>query len=808
MKKGILVSLIFASLFYFCFTVQAGQVTIFRDNYGIPHIFGNTVEEVFYGYGYALAQDRLFQMEILRRSYYGRTAEIYGSKMKQFDIAMRTNNLTKSEINTQMETHLKAEHKKALSAMAKGMNKYIDEALKDRPNLLPREFHQHDFVPEKWTPTDISAVFLSIMGIFMDVSNEHRNLDVLKYFIKLHGPQKGKEIFSDWSWINDPGAYTTVPNETTAFSYSPSLANHPDAWIEKLVEENTYTASAREDMFGELSSGGFSYCVVIDSKKSAGGYPILMGGPQFMWQSPSALYEVGLHGGGLDVVGSTLVGYPAVMFGHTKRTAFSSTAGLNNIVDHYEEKLNPSNKYQYWYKGAWREMEKKDELIKIKGEKDEIVTLCKTVHGPVFAWGEGVAYSKKLSCREDYLLGMASFYEVMKAKSVQEFRKAAEISSMTVNQYYADSDGNIAYFHQGKNPVRPPGLDVRIPSPGTGEFEWLGFIPRSNNPFVKNPQQGFIINWNNKPASNRSNGDISSGFGSAAAWGEENRVQWIEYLVKKKDKISIEDMKEIIREISDGHIWAFSFKKYLIDAIDKEGGDALDLKEAKRLLVEWDDHWRDNDNNGFYDFPGLIIFQTWWEKVLKNTFQDEFGEYYKYVDDGSVPFAWDKRKRYSGHPLFLRALKGDKAALPLSKDYFEPKGRDKVLVESLMEAIKDLKTHFQGAKMDEWGNKTIKVEVAIPQTTLLRAPSSLGPALKMPMMERGTENHIVELRKEGAKGINATPNGASGFVKADGSVNKHYDDQLKLFNRWEYKPTLFDRKDIEKVAESKKVLNF
>jgi len=388
-------------------------------------------------------------MEILRRSYYGRTAEIYGSKMAKFDIAMRTNNLTKSEINAQMETHLKAEHRKALSAMAKGMNRAIDEALKERQGRLPKEFHQYDVVPEKWTATDISAVFLSIMGIFMDVSNEHRNLDVLKSFIKLHGPQKGKEIFADWAWVHDPGAYTTVPNQITAFTTSSTHGDPFENWMEKAAEENSLIAAAREEMLGDLTSGGFSYCVVVDAKRSATGHPILMGGPQFDWQSPSALYEVGLHGGGLDVVGSTLVGYPAVMFGHTRKTAFSSTAGLNNIVDHYEERLNPGNKHQYWYKGAWREMEKTVEVIKVKGEKDEIATVYRTVHGPVFAWGEGVAYTKRLSCREDYLLGMASFYEVMKAKSVDEFRKAAEISSMTVNQYYADSDGNIAYFHQG-----------------------------------------------------------------------------------------------------------------------------------------------------------------------------------------------------------------------------------------------------------------------------------------------------------------------------------------------------------------------
>ena len=807
MKKTALFILVCLFGVSFCLTAEAKQVTILRDNYGIPHIYASTLEEVFFGYGYALAQDRLFQLEVSRRSYYGRTAEIYGSKMLKFDIAMRTGNLTKDEINVQMEKHLKAEHRIALSAMAEGINRCVDEALKDKENLLPKEFHQFDFVPEAWSATDISAVFLAIMGIFMDVSNEHRNLAVLNSFIKLHGPEKAKAFFSDWSWINDPAAYTTIPNERAAVRIPVQTANLK-VWIDRLAGEQAVLSRAREALFGEIGLGGFSYCVVLSSKKSATGHPILMGGPQFDWQSPSALYEVGLHGGGLNVVGSTLVGYPAVMFGMTESTSFSSTAGLNNIVDHYEEKLNPGNKNQYWYKGAWKDMEKRDEVFKVKGEKDETVLLYKTVHGPVFAWGEGVAFSKRLSCRDDYLLGMVSFYEIMKAKSSKEFREAAEIGTMTVNQYYADSTGDIAYFHQGKNPIRPAGVDVRVPTPGTGEFEWLGFIPRSNNPFLKNPAQGFIINWNNKPATNWPNGDISSGFGSAAAWGEENRAQWIDYLVKGKDKLSVEDLKQVIREISDGNIWAFSFKKYLLNAVEKVGGDDPQLKQAKDLLAAWDDHWRDQDNNGFYDAPGLVIFQAWWEKVLKNTFEDEFGEYYKALDGGYGPFSWDKRKRYTGHPLFMRALKGDEAALPLSKDYFEPKGRDRVLVDSLQEAIKDLDTHFQGAGMSEWGNKTIKTDTNIPQTTLLRAPSSVGPVLNMPIMERGTENHIVELAKEGARGVNVTPLGASGFVKADGSVGKHYDDQLKLFNRWEYKPMLFERAEIEKVAESKVTLEF
>ncbi|MBW2000206.1 MAG: penicillin acylase family protein [Deltaproteobacteria bacterium] len=794
-----------------CFPLvsQAKKVTIIRDNYGIPHIYGHSLDEVFYGYGYALAQDRLFQLEILRRSYYGRIAEIYGEKFVKFDTAMRTNNLTREEINRQMYTLLEPDHIVAIKAMAEGINRYIEEAMKNRQRLLPREFIQHGFTPTRWTGTDISAVFLSVMGIFMDISREQKNLGVLKEFINLHGEQTGKEIFSDWAWVNDPGAYTTISGKgASLFSERNRASRNLAVYVTALTEESKQVSLFRQEVLGDIGSGGFSYCVVVDGEKSATGNPILMGGPQFGFQAPSALHEVGLHGGGLDVVGSTLVGYPFIMFGHTATTAFSSTAGLNNIVDHYEEKLNPANKYQYWYKGEWRDMEKREEIIKVKGGQDVKVTLYRTVHGPVFARGDQVAYSKRLSCREDYLLGLVSFFEVMRAKTVDEFRKAAQIGTLTINQFYADSSGNIAYFHQGKNPIRPAGVDPRLPTPGTGEYEWIGFVPRADNPFVANPAQGYIINWNNKPSPNWPNGDISSGFGSSAAWGEENRAQWIDHLLNRREKITVNDMKWVIRQINDGNLWAFSFKKYLIDAIDRVGGENPELAEAKRLLLQWNNLWEDQDENGFYDSPGLVIFQAWWEKVIKNTFEDEFGKYYKSLISGYGPFSWNKRKRYSGHPLFMRALKGKDAALPLSRDYFAPKGRDRVLVDSLAQAINELKGHFKGLAMAEWGNRTIKVKVPIRPTTLLRIPSSAGPSLTMPFMERGTENHIVELAREGAMGINVTPLGASGFVDAEGKVGKHFSDQLNLFVNWQYKPMLFNRDEVEQVAESRTTLTF
>ena len=131
--------------------------------------------------------------------------------------------------------------------------------------------------------------------------------------------------------------------------------------------------------------------------------------------------------------------------------------------------------------------------------------------------------------------------------------------------------------------------------------------------------------------------------------------------------------------------------------------------------------------------------------------------------------------------------------------YGETRHRDLIL---------QLKKNFKDKKISKWGNSIIKVSERIPPTTLLRIPASVGPSLSMPIMERGTENHIVELTKQGAKGINVTPLGESGFVKANGTVNKHFDDQLKLFVNWQYKPMLFDKEEIEKVAESRKTIEF
>ncbi|MDH7500783.1 MAG: penicillin acylase family protein, partial [candidate division NC10 bacterium] len=162
-----LVFLILLAIVWVCPVAAAPpSAKIIRDNYGVPHIYSDTLEGLFFGYGYAAAQDRLYEMEMFRRTFWGRLSEVYGEKLLPFDQSNRRDNLNLREIKKQIED-LDPELQTVLHSFAAGINAYIQEALADRGNKLPKEFHQFGFDPEPWSSEDVAADFLSVMGFFM-----------------------------------------------------------------------------------------------------------------------------------------------------------------------------------------------------------------------------------------------------------------------------------------------------------------------------------------------------------------------------------------------------------------------------------------------------------------------------------------------------------------------------------------------------------------------------------------------------------------------------------------------------------------
>lgn len=816
MKKAMIFFLVVWAVL--CIAAPAGlaktsNATVYRDDFGVPHIFAPDLEGLYYGFGYTTAQDRMFQLDMLRRTYWGRVGEVHGPKFLEFDKAMRRDNLTRSQVKDQIRA-LDRDYQVILRAFADGINAVIEEAKGDPSGKLPAEFPKFGIEPEKWTDEDVAAVFLSVMGVFMDFSREMENRALLDFLVKRHGEKKGRAIFSDLVPGNDPGAPATIAGTAAKAPLGQKKAaiSFPSSKVAReFIQERDAVRTAFADL-GLLPSSevpATSYAFVVSPSRSATGNALLMGGPQFSFHLPSDLYEAGLHGPGINAVGSTLTGYPFIMFGQTDKTAYSSTAGVDNITDIFEEKLNPRNPRQYWFMGKWRPMEQRKEIFRIKGEDPKEATFFYTIHGPVVKMDEakGVAFSKQLSCKEDYLSGFVSFYELMKAQSPGEFKKAAALSSLSVNVYYADTAGNIAYYHKGKYPKRSKNATPLFPTPGSGDLEWQGFLPTDQNPNVINPQSGLIANWNNKPAKGWPNGDLGGVFGGAAGWGTDHRVSLLTESVKGKDKISVDDLKKMIQDVTFSHLWAQRFKGFLLEAATHFKVSDPRVPRALELLASWDDRWSDENNDGFYDHLGLSIFNAWWDIALKNTFEDELGEYWDAAEKSVAgPFNWERRKRYpGGHPLFLRALLGKKASLPLSHDYFNGR-RNEILVRSLIEAMDRAEKKFGSNDMSTW--RLPVTPMAYAPTTILGVPTTHEKTRPTFFMERGTENHIVELKKEGAEGVMVVPPGNNAFIKGDGTRGPNSEDQLDMFDGFQYKPLLLKEEIIKAKAKSRTDLTY
>ena len=594
---------------------EAPKAEIARDQYGVPHIYSDTLEGLFFGFGYATAQDRLFQIEMFRRTFWGRLSEVLGEKLLPFDQGNRRDNLSLAQIKRQIEG-LSPQVQTVMKSYAAGINAYIAEAVADPENKLPKEFKDLGFTPAPWSSEDVAADFLSVMGFFMDVSAELANASMMKFLVEKHGPQKGQIIFDDWCWGYDPESPTTIHRRFTlprgkAVQQRAGL-NNP---VMKTALKTAFlaeTALAREQAQGRffIKWTGYghpaSYAVTVAPPKSSTGHSEIMGGPQFGFELPSALYEVGLHGAGIDVVGSTLTGYPFVMFGHNRRAAFSSTAGIDNIEDIYAEKLNPDNPRQYWYQGAWRDMEVRSHTFHIKGKAEPVVKEdLYTVHGPVFFVdaAHNVAFSKRLSCKSRFMQGLSSFFDLMNAETVPEFYRAAQESDMSINYFFANTDGDIAYYHLGLHPIRPAGYDIRLPAPGTGEYEWQGFLPKTENPHAANPENGLLVNWNNQPAPGWGHGDLATS-DVWGGWGRDDRVTAILRMAESDKKIGFEDLEGIIKNIAFYDKRALNIKELMIDILKKDGASQPETVQALELMARWDNLQTDADGNGFCDQPG------------------------------------------------------------------------------------------------------------------------------------------------------------------------------------------------------------
>ncbi|WND03599.1 penicillin acylase family protein [Temperatibacter marinus] len=804
------------------------EVIIKRDQKGVPHIYADDKYGLFLGYGYSVAQDRLFQMEMIRRSAKGTVSEVLGDKYISFDKAMRVE-LSITSVREQVEALL-PNQRAVLEGYADGMNRWIKFIETDPDKLLPKEYAVYNFLPRMWDAVDVAMVFTAVVADrFSDFSTELENLALLNALQAQHGEEKALVIFNQLNWINDPKAPTTVPtkvakkaslikeNEYSSLPkinrdllVAPRMVFNSDGSYKNvnLKEAVSYYKSelAASGISGSAGHASASNIWLIGQSKSEDSNGYLLNGPQFGWINPSYVYSVGLHGAGLDVVGNSYFAIPPIFFAHNKHIAWGSTAGMGDTVDYFIEELNPNNLDEYFYKGRFRPMEKHQEIIHVKGLESIQFNISRTVHGPIVRQDNHskIAFSRKRTWDGKEVQSLFAFMDQMEATTYDQWKTAAARNAVSVNWYYIDKAGNIGYFYSGHFPNRAEGQDSRLPTPGTGNMEWQGVISPHKLPQVYNPKIGYIVNWNNKPANFWPNGDPWY-----VVWTSADRATELFEVLDSKKKMSYQDVIELNRTASFKDLNIRYFLPFLENAVSE-----LPDSDMAAILVahlrSWDQTWKDKDHNFYYDHAGPVILNAWLSKMLETVLRDDIGSEFFYLYQ-SPGYAIEPRTSSTnitpGVKILYNALLEEKSGVPQRFDFFNGQKKSHVILSTLRQIGLELSNRY-GGDLKKW--RLPVARQVFRSVNFYGIPQTLPQlSISIPItMNRGSENNLSVMHNEGIIGTDVTPPGQSGFVAQTTGFSQHYRDQIGMYLRFEQKQLPFTKEEVEAVAVRSEKLKY
>lgn len=772
-------------------TSASAEVTIYRDKMGVPHVYADTAPAVFFGGSYAIAQDRLSQAELESRAILGRMAEIAGPGAVEADKAARIALPTDSDMQAQFD-RLAPEYQAIMRGMYDGWTARVREVKAD-PKQLPYEFREWGIQPTEWSMLD----FLKVMGSVTKYygtgggGRELTNLALYRDLVAKHGEADAKKIFDDMLPLSDPDAVPILPGAEIGI-YQPGSP--------------ALTAMQGRLPLGELQAAagtprrGASRVVLIGAGKSASGNAMIL-------QATADGPDLHLSGGGFEAAGYVFATMSPVVQGRTDTFAWSATTGEADLTDIYAEKLNPAKPRQYFFKGAWHDMIVRKEAIRVKGGKPVAFEVESTVHGPVVQREnkDNVAYSIKNAMYGNELAGIAGVLELNRSKTFEDYKKAASLFVGSTNVNYAGSDKRIAIMHAGIIPIRPKGLDPRLPTPGTGEYEWQGYV--KDLPIVVDPKQGYLHAWNNKPTAETTYGDTSR-------YGKSGRTWLARQLVESKEKISREDLQEIHRQVgraSGGADLTVTdprfFTRYLRRAVQ---GDPK-LEAAVSAMDGWNAIYEDRDGDGYYDSPGLAVYRAWIKIAQTEVIGHTVGDWWHKVEDESyIKYQTD---------VLLRAVEGSDAGAPMTYDWFKGRSKADVLRKTVADTVAALEKQYDTSDVNSWRqrvfhyyydpsaqaknpDKPTRVSASVGRVSLAAGRLGLQPAY---ITDNGSENWnmLVEVRKDDPVLYDSTPTGGQNlFISADGKGNPNIADQVRLHENFEFKAVDLDRSRVVRDAVS------
>nr|WP_320020703.1 penicillin acylase family protein [uncultured Draconibacterium sp.] len=744
-------------------------VSIFRDEHAIPHIYAENETDLYRAVGFVMAQDRLWQMDLLRRVTQGRLSEILGKDQLETDLMMRA--LRIQEKSEKILATSSPEIVAALEAYSDGINQYI------RKYPLPPEFKVLQYKPEMWEPVHC----INLIGYMSwDLSMGWG----IEYF--LHQLR------------------AEVSDEKVA-ELIPDLKNHKTAIYPEFgkikIEASEMLLSATEnlkELGAEIFNGSNNWAVA--GKKSKTGMPLLANDMHLGLFAPgiwSQMHQV--VDGEINVTGLVVPGQPFVICGHNDSIAWGMTNVMVDDLDFYAEKLNEDST-KYWFDGAWHDLRIKKEIIKTK-EGEEFEEELKFTHrGPM------VNRMKKeketpLSIRwlgNEMSNEIRTVFLLNRANNWSDFRNAVStFKSVSQNVVYADVKGNIGLQCSAGVPIRE-GSGIQIYPGDSSKYDWQGLVPFKELPYEFNPERGYVSSANNKTVPDDYLYYISHWFATPS------RIDRIREMLEAKEKLGIDDFKAMQSDWKSKK--AEQVTPIFVESLQKQP----DLNETEQAAFNKLKSW---DYNLTRESQAASIFEILYRKSMENLVKDELSP---------ELFGGMLGQKMLLENLMINLLAEGQSQWTDNVMTDKTETFDDIIVQSFKETVADL-TNKLGPEVERWKwgsihtftlkhplgvvsvlDKVLKLNrgpFEVPGSYHTVCPYSYSFTNLYETSHGASHRHIYSTQNwNDSKTI--IPTGTSGIPASD-----FYLDQTKLYLNNDYHPDLFTKQDVENNARFEMQLN-
>jgi len=774
----------------------AAPVEIVRDEWGVPHIRAESEADAHFALGYAMAQDRLFQMELMRRAASGELAALLGPPLVKIDRLARMFLLRDRAEETARRIHDESPEVAAVAdAFCAGVNAFQE----DGP--LPFEFSVLGIAPRPFTLADSLTVAAILPITFADALR----VDVFSSILRERHPGLPVELlFPGYALEEAPETIMETPEEAAAW-----VREHPLPLPERERAGATASPAPQDTARAMLNAlfavnalwGGAlgSNSWVLGPSRTTTGKPLLANDPHIGFTNPSIWYEAHLTFGDVDNYGLYLPPIPLALIGHTPRLAWGLTMFCNDDIDLFRERFDPADPGRVMHQGEWTEAKTVPQTIPVRLGPDVHFDVRVTPHGPVvtdlFRLANGYTgpdISMSWVWQRVPYTDMEALYALNRAKTLDEFeRGVALVTSPGLNISYADTEGNIAWWAAGKIVVRPEHVNHKSLLDGaSGRDEPQGFLPFAQNPQLKNPACGFIVTANNL-GTVRPVGPLPHLQGN---WEPPDRAALIREELQKREKwdaagalaLQMDDRSHTAPRVLAAVLPVLRERRETLGRVEAE---------ALALLEAWD------LRHGTAS-PGAAVFAYLCEHIVREALADEFGDGKALDYYIALPECW----------MFLRYLVTREDA-PFWDDRRTAAGetRGDMMHRAFRAAVSALERRLGANPRDwKWGDiHTMTFRHPFGYVPVLGAPFNIGPfpasgarntINNMASLGSGgnyeviggpSTRRVVDFAGDGAPVVDLVlPTGNSGHWKSP-----HYGDQAPLFMAGETRRARFAREE-------------